>query len=284
MCFTPLISITTAIIEFGIVIYLLKRIKDKRLRIIPLFVLLLGLYQLTEFFLCTSDNYLWPRLGFIVYTLLPVLGMQLFYDLSNKKLNKIFYSIPLFYILVALLHPNFIILGTCSSFFITVRNLIFNQNKILMWIYLAHYFTYPLYGLYILIKDKKNLNKIKDNWKLRFALYLVPIAVVLTEIILIASILKNINYIWPWSIINIILIIIMLLIIFISTKYNSEKTFYNIMTLITLFMITTSMILFVIIPLVNYNFPSVYCQFAILYSLAAIFFVEAFQSHKSKPK
>ena len=78
MCFTPTISLTTAIIEFIVVIYLIKRIKDKSLRALPWIILILGLYQLTEFFLCTTDNQIWPKLGFIMYTFLPILLMQLF--------------------------------------------------------------------------------------------------------------------------------------------------------------------------------------------------------------
>ena len=139
MCYTPIVSLATAIIEFIIVIYLFRIINDKRLRFLPYFVFFLGLYQLTEFFLCITNNLFWARLGFASYTLLPILFLQLFYDFYHKNFNKWLYAVPLSFIGLAFLHPEFISEATCSSFFVMTNSPMIRANTFLGWIYGIYY-------------------------------------------------------------------------------------------------------------------------------------------------
>ena len=92
MCFTPAISLTTALIEFIIATFIL--VKYKRY-VVPVFfailVYVLGIYQFTEFMLCTTNNaFLWAKLGFITYTFLPAIGLHFAFRLTKKVRSTCF--------------------------------------------------------------------------------------------------------------------------------------------------------------------------------------------------
>ncbi len=111
MCFTPKVSIATAIIEliFACIIFFRYK-KSKIAKFAALFVLLLGFYQFTEFMLCTTGNtQLWGKLGFITYTILPALGLHLTLKHTKQKLNRLVVYLPMIvFIVVAILETDFI--------------------------------------------------------------------------------------------------------------------------------------------------------------------------------
>jgi hypothetical protein len=277
MCFTPTISLATAIIEFLVVIYLFKRIKNKSLRTLPYVILILGIYQLTEFFLCTTNNQIWPRIGFITYTFLPILLMQLFYDLANKKLNKLFYSVPIIYAGLALFHPGFIISATCESFFLNTKNVFLWANPPLLWIYVLYYGIFPFTGAYTFIKSNNSITK-KGGWKIKTSYMLIPVILVLTQATIIIRMLYETNYSSGWMATSTILIIISIILLYLaSTKINTAL--FNNLTLAVLFTsIFMAYILYQLLPGFGVKFPSIYCQFSLLYTIAAILFVESYQS------
>ncbi len=277
MCFTPAVSLTTAIIEFLIVIYLFKVIKDKRLRVLPYFVFFLGLYQFTEFMLCTSGNLFWSRLGFASYTILPILGMQLFYDLAKEKLSKLFYAIPLAFMLFAIIDPSFIISAGCVAFYVQAKNIVFSENLIFMWIYLAYYVLCPGYGLYHLTKNQKNNRKFGKGWKMRLGFYLAPATVILSEIILVISMLNNLDYNIPWILTSVLVIIASISLILLSLMHTPKRLFTNLIISMIFISGIIAVTLYGIYPAIGYEFASVYCHFALLYSLMAILMVETIQ-------
>ncbi len=273
MCFTPTISLTTAIIEFLVVIYLIKRIKDKSLRALPWIILILGLYQLTEFFLCTTNNQIWPKLGFIMYTFLPILLMQLFYDLSNKKLNKLTYLVPLTYAAIALFYPGFNISATCETFFLNIKNLFLWGNKALLWIYILYYGLFPLYGAYVFINNKSKINE-ENNQKIRICYMLIPVALILAQAILIIMFNKvNNSPIWiATSAVLIMVSIILMIMSFTKIKINAFK---NILLVVLFGSVMMAYLLYQLLPEFGIRFASIYCQFSLLYAIAAILYVES---------
>jgi len=277
MCFTPIVSLTTAIIEFIVVIYLFKKIKDPRLRPLPYFIFFLGVYQLTEFLLCTTGNSIWAKIGFIAYTLLPVLLMHLFYNLSRNKLNKLFYSIPLAYSVIALIHPEFIISTTCESFFISTKNLFFWNNRPLTWVYLLYYGLFPIMGVFKLINQRRKI-KNKSGWKLRTAFLLGPGALILAQAILIFLMTKESNYSQNWIITSIGLLLISIIILILGFLHIKTKLFNRILFTILCSSVIITYVLYQIFPGFGLRFASIYCHFALLYTLAAILLVESIQS------
>ena len=276
MCFTPTISLTTAIIEFIVVIYLIKRIKDKSLRALPWIILILGLYQLTEFFLCTTDNQIWPKLGFIMYTFLPILLMQLFYDLSNKKLNKLTYLVPLTYAVIALFYPGFNISATCETFFLNIKNLFLWENKALLWIYILYYGLFPLNGAYVFINSKNRINK-ENNQKIKICYMLIPVALILAQAILIIIMLNEINNPLSWIVTSVILIIVSIILMIMSFTKIKINMFKNILLAVLFGSVMMAYLLYQVLPGFGIRFASIYCQFSLLYAIAAILYVESTQ-------
>jgi hypothetical protein len=178
MCFTPAVSLTTAIIEWVLATVLLVFFKRTSLRgYFAWIIYVLGFYQFTEFMLCTSDSaFLWAKLGFITYTFLPALVLQSVLRIARKN-AKLFwiYIIPFGFSLVALLNSEFISSAKCTSVFVQVRLALIDNAGLLQtvvsWIYLLYYFGFMAIALALIIKDYAHQkNKIKK--RIRFVAFI----------------------------------------------------------------------------------------------------------------
>jgi len=93
MCFSPPVMLFTFIIEFVFAFYTLWRYKWTTVtRLIVAMLLLLGLFQLTEYMICGGlgmGHAAWARLGYIAITLLPALGLHLVATLGKLKLKPL---------------------------------------------------------------------------------------------------------------------------------------------------------------------------------------------------
>jgi len=214
MCFTPIVSLSTAIFEFvaatAILVFCRKSLIN---RFFPLLIYILGFYQFTEFMLCTSNYpFFWARMGFVTYSFLPAVWLHFVMKLTNKKYNyKILYIIPIIFSLIAFLKPDFITQSTCTTFFVVVIKDMFNsQFPLLLFIYELYYSWFIVAMCYFLLKGI-NEEKIKLKRKIHI--------VILTAVII---------------------------------------------TLLP------AMILFLVFPAFKVIFPSVYCEFAVLFTVAAI--------------
>jgi len=128
MCFTPAISLTTAIIEFILAILILSLFKRTIItKFSALFITVLGAYQFSEFMLCTSNNIqTWVILGFIIYTFLPAIGLHAIIKFLKLKTKKwLVYTPSIIFSLIALLYRNFVIEGSCSKYFVKVKTIFF---------------------------------------------------------------------------------------------------------------------------------------------------------------
>ena len=158
MCLTPTISLSTAVTEFSVATFVLFYYRKSRLsKVIVIFLYLLGLYQFTEYMICTSDPVLWAKIGFVIYTFLPAVGLKFCLDHVKKKCNNLsVFAIPIVFSLLALLKENFIIESTCGRYFITVRHLFSDTLGILPdVIYAVYYIGFILLASYLLIKHYK---------------------------------------------------------------------------------------------------------------------------------
>lgn len=147
MCFVPKVSLATALLEFGVALWLYLKFPQKTIKIFFVLILfLLGLYQLTEFMLCVFDQEeIWGKLGFITYTLIPAVTLYFSLVLIQKKANLwLILFWPLYFIAYAILDTNFVLQGTCSTLFVTVRNKFsFPDSRLLPFsIYSLYYYSY----------------------------------------------------------------------------------------------------------------------------------------------
>ncbi|MBA7608458.1 hypothetical protein ES703_15635 [subsurface metagenome] len=228
MCFTPFISLTTAIIEFAVATFILIRYKKY---LVPVFsailIYVLGFYQFTEFMLCSSGNpFLWAKIGFITYTFLPAIGLHFILRLTkNKKYNKLIYLIPIFFAIITIITPNFILKASCSKVFVTVQHVLASQNYANLFpFYLIYYIGALIFmGMLLFILIKKERNKLD----------------------------KKIEELWFMA------------------------------GLIT---ILIPLILILILPALKIKFPSIYCEFALLFTIAALISSSLYVRKKKKEK
>jgi len=175
------VSLSTAAIEFlAATILLIFFKKSMRNRFYALFIYALGFYQFTEFMLCTSNSLLWAKLGFLTYTFLPAMLLHFIIRMTNIKFkNILLYIFPVIFSVISLIEKNFIILGECTRYFVSVQTMVsFAQNKILFFSYVTYYFGFIIFSCFLLNKKyKKERNKIK-----RIIYFLMLIAILATLI------------------------------------------------------------------------------------------------------
>jgi hypothetical protein len=275
MCFTPQVSIATALIEFGVAIYLWHKIKDnKSLTPIPIFIAILGLYQFTEFMLCTTTNpVFWARIGFAAYTFLPAVGMHLVFNMKKKKLGRLIYLFPTVFGVFAIFYPNFILYSSCNLIHATVKSIIFNENKVLMFIYLVYYFSaFAVCGSYLLLKDYKTSKKTK---KITIGLSLIPLALLFSQIYLIFYAIRNINPSNIWIAVSSLVVLISLIIIAAGFTYfvKNKNLAHKVLLWVTVGTIAVAFFLYGVLPQIGLELSSIFCHFALLYTITAVIFV-----------
>lgn len=171
MCFTPQVSFTIFAIEFILGMMVLWRTPKGKYRgtyiLSALILFCLGLYQFSQFGLCTSsDINFWGRLGFLAYNILPALGLHLAYSLTNNNKRSLYaiYSFPIFFGLAALFLKNFVTRAECSTVYIIVDH-VWSQ----MWanIYGIYYFLFIILMALVIwdaIKKERNNQRRKIFW------------------------------------------------------------------------------------------------------------------------
>ncbi|MEA3330020.1 MAG: hypothetical protein U9Q06_04730 [Nanoarchaeota archaeon] len=169
MCFTPAISLSTAIIEFILVIFLFILFKKSTLRnFFAIFIFILGFYQFTEFMLCIYSNpFFWARVGFATYSLLPAVALHSVLVFLKKERPILWlYAIPFIAILIAFFHPNFISNVSCNSVFISAKNILViggnSLTRLFFSLYVTYYAGFVALVLYLCSRD---IRKQKDRNK-----------------------------------------------------------------------------------------------------------------------
>jgi len=180
MCFTPAVSLTTAIIEFVLAAIIPWKYPRASLRyIFSFFLILLGFYQFTEFMLCqTGDADLWVKIGFITYSFLPAIGLHSVFEFMNYRFNKfILYLIPIFYSIIALASSNFVLHGTCDKIFVTTVTMLFKYPT--LWTFYMLY-----YAGFIAVTVGVSLHEYykERNRERRLLFLIMPLAVLLMSL------------------------------------------------------------------------------------------------------
>jgi len=168
MCFTPAISLTSAIIEFALAAVMIFFFKKSKLKnFLTVFIILLGLYQISEFMLCTSSSpKFWAAFGFLIYLFLPALGLHSALFFTNRKRNLfLLYVIPIVASIIVFSIPNFITVARCDGVFIYVSTAFTISSSlpfaIFYYLYVAYYFIFLIsIGLVLLYEAKKRENKL----------------------------------------------------------------------------------------------------------------------------
>ncbi len=123
MCFAPYISISTFTIEFLLALYfLLTKPKDRLHQVVALLSLLLGIYQLNEFLICTTQQSVFTRLAMITTAILPAIGITLALIMARKRIkyywHLLLYAPPAFFIVMFSLIQPYSESAVCRTIFI----------------------------------------------------------------------------------------------------------------------------------------------------------------------
>lgn len=204
MCFTPKISLATAIFEFLVSAFIYLRYQKSHFpRFVALFIFILGFYQFTEFMMCyTGDVNLWGKIGFITYTFLPAVGLHLVLSYTHQNFIKKFYGriaiyLPMvIFILVVVFSRDFIISGFCGRFFVSIKNYFYSgQNPLAEYLYLLYYFGY-ITAICVILFWQIYREKNKQRVLIYLTIIITTFLAILPPIILL-GIFPAINYQFP---------------------------------------------------------------------------------------
>ena len=219
MCFTPIISLSTATIEWilALIMFLAFR-KSKLAKFFVVLFIILGFYQFSEYMLCTTGDLIWVKIGFISYSFLPAIGLHSVLSYFKIKKNTLLlYSVPLIYSLLALFQNDFAQFGQCITFFVQAKTLL-TLNPYLAIPYELYYAVFIILAFLILAQAYKRAKtkiekKIDMNEMLGIMLMTLP-----TFILII--IFPSLGIMFPSVLCH---FAILLAIMFFSSAYLEEK-------------------------------------------------------------
>lgn len=128
-------------------------------RLVSLVLLLLAVFQLAEFQVCTQSDSLvqWSHLGYIAITLLPPLGIHITHTIVGKKNTYIGYGA---YALAAIFVGYFMFSATSLAGHACLGNyVIFQVDPGLTNYYAAYYYGLLLVGLFLSLDYAKDAQK-----------------------------------------------------------------------------------------------------------------------------
>jgi hypothetical protein len=177
-CFSPPVMIASFLIEAILAIFVLFKYQMNNLgRLIVITLSMLGLFQISEYFVCGglgADSATWSRIGFVAITALPALGMHIFFVLTSNKSRKL---VTATYATMAGFMAYFLIAPTAfAGHECTGNYVIFQIGTTPARLYGLYYYgvllTSMLLGYRWIIKNQKN-SKFKQSVTALFIGYLV---------------------------------------------------------------------------------------------------------------
>jgi hypothetical protein len=178
-CFSPPVMLATFLIEFGLAIYVLWRYKSTEIsRLVVLMLLLLGLFQLTEFMICGGlglSHIEWARIGYVSITLLPAVGIHLILSVSKVKMRPLLllaYGTAAAYVYYFALMTDSVISKVCST-----NYAVFETHGIPGVLYIFYYYGWLLaaiaLGAYI-ARKKPKLTRVLRWIAIGYCAFIIP--------------------------------------------------------------------------------------------------------------
>lgn len=152
-CFSPAVMLFTFAVEMTLMVFTYARFQMTKFgNLVGVTLILLGIFQFTEYRICTGESTIfWAQIGFVAITLLPALGIHLISLVSgNFRHVRFAYALAAVYIFIFLFAPKAINGAVCGGNYI-----IFNTSQELYWTYGIYYFGFLLLGIWDLIIKMK---------------------------------------------------------------------------------------------------------------------------------
>ena len=279
-----IISLITALIEFCILAYLIILFLKSRIKTVAIasaMVFLLASYQFSEFILSvTAFAEQWARIGFAIYSFIPAVAFSLFQSLSKKKVTRWIYVFPVFFVALSLFYPGFIVESSCKIFHVSVSSFVFRENVFFLTTYLSYYSFFSIYGVYIF--SRSATKTLVDTLKLRIAIILMPLAPILGVLFFIIynlkhSIIQESDAVVILAVTSIMLVITAILSVWMIKPYGK---FLKTSFIFVLFSFVLDLILYILFVQFSYDFSSIWCHFAFLYSISCLIFTLSVVNNK----
>lgn len=173
--------LATFVIESGLAAYVLFRHrKGLFARVAVGLLLLLALFQLSEYQICGNHNAIfWSRFGLVAITLLPILGLYLISLISHKKhFLRLGYGAAALSVLVILVAPADLIDPVCAGNYIT-----FGGPEVVYRFYAAYYLGFLLIGIWESIEalgatKSKRIHRILRWLVIGYLSFMLPMGIV----------------------------------------------------------------------------------------------------------
>lgn len=186
-CFSPPVMIATFVIEIILALYTLFRYKLNELLVVILLLLtMLGLFQYSEYNVCTEVSELWSRIGYVAITTLPTLGIHLFYLLTSNK-SRILVSLS--YAAMTIITCYFVFAPNIFTSYVCTGNYVIFGLSATSTIYYSLYYFGLLFlslalSIYWLAKHPKSKSKRKllEAFVAGYGLFLLPTITLITLI------------------------------------------------------------------------------------------------------
>jgi len=180
-CFSPPIMLATMAIEGVLAIYVLLRYRNGRFaKVAAVLLILLGIFQLSEYQICGGSNpSFWSHFGLVAITLLPVVGLRLVSLVSKKKhFFFIGYGIAAALALIFVFVPQSITGAYCGGNYI-----IFSGPAALYEFFGMYYFVFLIFGIWeavLIMKEtpRKIIHRILQWFIIGYLSFMLPMGVV----------------------------------------------------------------------------------------------------------
>lgn len=179
-CFSPPVVLATFLIELALAIYAWWRYRSTHFgRLATVFLLLLAGFQGSELLICFGHSaIIWSKIGFICTTFMPILGIDLIYELRRKRASLAWgYALASALAVVIAIFPGIFQDAACTGTFVAfqTRSLTFD------FVYVLYYLTTLFLGIFLILESskEKGANKAALRWLLiGYASDMIPTFVV----------------------------------------------------------------------------------------------------------
>ena len=180
-CFSPPVMLATFLIESGLAAYVLHRYrKGQFAKVAAGILLLLAVFQLSEYQICTNANAIvWSRLGLVAITLLPILGLYLISLISHKQhFLRLGYAAAAVSVFLIILAPQDAISPFCAGNYVT-----FGGPEVVYRFYAAYYFGFLLIGIWesieaLNLSRSKRMHRILRWMVIGYLSFMLPMGIV----------------------------------------------------------------------------------------------------------
>ena len=178
--------LATFVIEFVLAAYAVLRYKLNEVgKLIVATLIMLGVFQLAEYFVCGGAGFnanQWSRIGYVAISSLPPLGLHMMYAINkspNNRLIMLAYGSMAAFMVYFLLSPTAFSGHQCTGNYV-----IFQLGQVPSYLYGLYYYGWLLTGLavgYRFLMKPTSTPAMKSNSKalmVGYGVFLIPTAIV----------------------------------------------------------------------------------------------------------